>query len=165
MLWQQHWLENSGGASQTLKSVFAIACPVPYHPSCHHLRRGKRQSAQNKERKLSPTRSTTAEHRKEFAVCMIHVGSVQRYIYGIFKCACINAGGSRTFCLHVLAFRGLSDIDGEHDDLGRHGRHLVAEAELVGSVHVRRHGVFPTGLSVAFVNLLTIRPGYLEIHK
>lgn len=67
-----------------------------------------------------------------------------------------------TFRLHVLAFRRLSDVDGEHDDLGRHGGHLVAEAELVGSVHVCSHGVFPTGLSVSFVNLFTIRPRYLK---
>lgn len=67
-----------------------------------------------------------------------------------------------TFCLHVLALGGLSDVDGEHDDLGGHGGHLVAEAELVGAVHVCGHRVLAAGLSVAFVDLLPIRSRYLE---
>lgn len=69
---------------------------------------------------------------------------------------------THTFRLHVLAFGCLSDIYGEHNDLGCHGGHLVAEAELVGSIHVCCHRVFSTGLSVPFVNLLAIRPCYLH---
>lgn len=67
-----------------------------------------------------------------------------------------------TFCLHAVSLGGLSNVNGEHDDLGCHGGHLVAEAELVGPVHVSCHGVLSTGLSIAFVDLLAIRSCYLH---
>uniref|UniRef100_A0A0E9XHF9 Uncharacterized protein n=1 Tax=Anguilla anguilla TaxID=7936 RepID=A0A0E9XHF9_ANGAN len=68
-----------------------------------------------------------------------------------------------SFRLHAVPLGGLSNVDGEHDDLGGHGGHLVAEAELVGSVHVSGHGVLSAGLPVAFVNLRAVWPGYLHI--
>lgn len=67
-----------------------------------------------------------------------------------------------TFRLHVLYLGCLSDIDGEHDNLWCHGGHLVAEAELVGPIHVSCHGVLSTGLSISFVDLLAIRSCYLH---
>lgn len=66
-----------------------------------------------------------------------------------------------TLGLHVLSFGRLADVDGEHHDLGGHGGHLVAEAELVGPVHMGGYGILPTGLTVSFIDLLPVRTGYL----
>lgn len=68
----------------------------------------------------------------------------------------------RTLCLHAVALWRLADVDSEHDDLGGHGGHLVAEAELVSAVHVCSHRVLPTGLSVSFIDLLPVWTCYLS---
>ena len=47
------------------------------------------------------------------------------------------------------AVRGrLPDVHREHNDLGRHGRHLVGEAVLVHAVHVRRERVLAVRLAL-----------------
>lgn len=63
---------------------------------------------------------------------------------------------NRTLGLHSITLWRLADIDGEHDDLGGHGGHLVAETELVSAIHVRGHRVLPAGLPVSFVDLLSV---------
>lgn len=149
-------------------SSFAIACPVPYHPSRHHLQRGrvpkiKSKRERNYHKQWHKIHYSRIQKDNWFAFWMIHVGKAWSMKYRIlFKCINLHQHSLCTFCLHVLAFRGLSNINREHDDLRCHGWHLVAEAELVGSVHVCCHGVFSTGFSVAFVNLLAIRPCYLK---
>lgn len=66
-----------------------------------------------------------------------------------------------TLCLHVLSFGRLADVDGEHHNLRGHGGHLVAEAELVGSVHMGSYRILPAGLTVSFIDLLPVRTCYL----
>lgn len=66
-----------------------------------------------------------------------------------------------TLRLHVLSFGRLADVDGEHHDLRGHGGHLVAEAELVGSVHMGGYRILAAGLAVSFIDLLPVRTGYL----
>lgn len=63
---------------------------------------------------------------------------------------------SHTLGLHSVALWRLADIDSEHDDLGGHGGHLIAEAELVNAIHVCSHRVLPTRLSVSFIDLLPV---------
>ena len=57
----------------------------------------------------------------------------------------------------------LGDIHGEHDDLGRHGRHLIAEAVLVDAVGVRRERVLAVGLAIALIDQLVVGPGDLDV--
>jgi len=66
-----------------------------------------------------------------------------------------------TLCLHVLSFGRLADVDGEHHNLRGHGGHLVAEAELVGAVHMGGYRILPTGLAVSFIDLLPVWTGDL----
>ncbi len=145
-------------------SSFAIVCPVPYHPSCHRLKRGK--SFQNKVKKGRNYHKQSHKINNRETVCTLNDPCEKRLRYEIRTNLFIHINPHiwplRTFCLHVLAFGGLSNINCEHDDLGCHGWHLVAEAELVGSVHVCCNRVLATGLSVAFINLLSIRPCYLQ---
>ncbi len=46
----------------------------------------------------------------------------------------------------------LPDVHGEHDNLGRHGAHLVGEAVPVDAVHVRRERVLAVALPLPLVD-------------
>lgn len=70
-----------------------------------------------------------------------------------------------TFCLHVLALGSFTDVNGEHDNFGSHGGHLVAKAKFISAIHMSSHRVFPTGLTVSFINLLSIWSSYLKRRK
>jgi hypothetical protein len=70
-----------------------------------------------------------------------------------------------TFRFHVLSFGRLANVDGEHDDLGCHSGHLVAEAELIDTIHMCSNGVLSAGLTVSFVNLFTVRTSYLQMKQ
>ncbi len=52
---------------------------------------------------------------------------------------------------------GLANVHGEHDDLGRHGAHLVGEAVAVDAVHVGGEGVLAVALPLAAVHDLADR--------
>ncbi len=58
----------------------------------------------------------------------------------------------------------LGHVHREHDDLGRHGAHLVAEAVLVNAVGVRGECVLAVGLAVALVDHLVVRSGDLDVN-
>ena len=57
----------------------------------------------------------------------------------------------------------LGDIHREHDNLGGHSRHLIAEAVLVDAVHVSGERVLAVGLAVALVDDLVVGPGDLHV--
>lgn len=56
----------------------------------------------------------------------------------------------------------LSEVHRKLDDLWSHGRHLVAEAVLVDSVHVRGESVLAVRLPLSGINDLPIRPADLQ---
>ncbi len=56
----------------------------------------------------------------------------------------------------------LPDVHGEHDDLWRHGAHLVGEAVAVHAVHVSRESVLAVALALALVDDLERRGGKKE---
>lgn len=145
-------------------SRFAIVCPVPYHPSCHHLQGGKecpKWSHKEKE-KITSKETSLIQTEDWLALWVIHLRKTWRAKCRILlKSINLRKHSLCTFCLHVLVFRGFSNINCEHDNFRCHGWHLVAEAKLVGSIHVCGHRVFSTGLSDSFVNLLAIRSCYL----
>lgn len=58
-------------------------------------------------------------------------------------------------------FRCLSNVHAEHDDLGCHGGHLIAEAILEFSIHVSCKRVLAIGLSVTTVYNTSIWPNDL----
>ena len=70
-----------------------------------------------------------------------------------------------TVSVHValLVLGLLPDVHGEHDDLGGHGGHLVAEAVLVHTVHVGSKRVLAVGLPVALVDHLSVRAIDLKV--
>ena len=51
-----------------------------------------------------------------------------------------------------MVFRSLSNIHAEHDGLGRHGGHLVAEAVLVHTIHVGCKCILAIGLSITGID-------------
>ena len=63
--------------------------------------------------------------------------------------------------VHIL-FWFLSNVHAEHDNLWRHGRHFVAEAIFVDSIHVCSEGVFSIWFTVTRVNVLAVWANYLK---
>ena len=61
-----------------------------------------------------------------------------------------------TISIDSILLRCLSEIHREHDDLGRHGRHLVAEAVGEDPIHVRREGEPAVALSLLLVHHFAI---------
>lgn len=62
-----------------------------------------------------------------------------------------------TFAVFIHVHFGLlSNVHAEHNNLGCHGGHLVAEAVLVDTIHVSSKGVLAIGLPLPIVDVLTI---------
>ncbi len=61
-----------------------------------------------------------------------------------------------------MVFRGLPHLHTEHDDLGGHGGHLVAETVLVQSIHVSSKCVLAVRLPLTRIYHSFVRASYLE---
>lgn len=61
-----------------------------------------------------------------------------------------------SFCLHVLSFGSLPNVNGEHYYLWSHSGHPIAKAELVCPIHVGCKCVLPAGLPVSFIDSFII---------
>lgn len=60
--------------------------------------------------------------------------------------------------------RCVPNIHVEHDDFGRHRRHLVAEAVRVDALHVRGKRVLPARLALALVDHLVVGADNLHVN-
>ena len=58
----------------------------------------------------------------------------------------------------------LQDLHGEHDNLGSHGGHFVAEAIPVDAVHVRRKSVLTVALPLTLVQVSAIKDSWVNGH-
>jgi len=62
------------------------------------------------------------------------------------------------------ALWGLTHVDGEHDQLGRHAAALVVEAHGVGTLGGGHEGVLAGGLLLAFVHHMVLGAADLDVH-
>jgi len=62
------------------------------------------------------------------------------------------------------ALWGLSHVNGEHDQLGRHAAALVVEAHGVGTLGGGHEGVLAGGLLLAFVHHMVLGAADLDVH-